>query len=626
MKKKQLLQIILAFTFLATAVNAQPLPIMVINTNDSGPGSLRQAALNAQPGATINFATHLDGETIGLTGGLILLNKDITIDASNLDALTIDANNTDRHFSVEEGVTTQFRGLTLINGNTTEYGGAIYNLGNTLIEHCNFSNNQTTAMGGALANVSGTPASYLEVRNSTFTGNESGQDGGAVWSGSNTVLANCTFDGNYCIDDGGAIATTRGTISLEACTVINNTADDKAGGVFLHALDDTSTVTNCYIDGNTSDGGGGGLFSSQTLIMMGTTISNNRDTHPSISYGGAILNWHTIIATNCTFSGNSVVNLGGAIVNNGVVILDFCTITENASIGYGGGIYNGSNAQCILGNTIIAGNTASNTGHDIWWIDGGSIISHGYNILGNSAINTTFPATTGDQLDVDPTLEPLQDDGSGIPTHAAMCSPAIDAANPAATVSTDQRGIPRPYGTAPDIGAYEFQAGNPQVYSTADDGSCGTLRSVIASAPAGAAITFAPGLDGATISLLSGEIVIDKNLVIDASVISSLIVDGNNSSRIFRVMLGATVEFYGLTFINGSAAGGAAVHNTGSAAFNDCEFSNNNASLYGGAIHSSEVSSSLEIQNCEFSNNEAPDGGAIFCESGSLNISNSTVS
>ncbi|MBP0006747.1 MAG: DNRLRE domain-containing protein [Cyanobacteria bacterium SBC] len=39
-------------------------------------------------------------------------------------------------------------------------------------------------------------------------------------------------------------------------------------------------------------------------------------------------------------------------------------------------------------------------------------------------------------------------------------SPAIDAANPNDFPATDQRGVPRPQGSGPDIGAYEFKAGD----------------------------------------------------------------------------------------------------------------------------------------------------------------------
>src|SRR6476661_10179319 len=43
--------------------------ITVININDSGPGSLRQALVDANNGDTINFASSLNGQRITLTSG-----------------------------------------------------------------------------------------------------------------------------------------------------------------------------------------------------------------------------------------------------------------------------------------------------------------------------------------------------------------------------------------------------------------------------------------------------------------------------------------------------------------------------------------------------------------------------
>ncbi len=61
-----------------------------------------------------------------------------------------------------------------------------------------------------------------------------------------------------------------------------------------------------------------------------------------------------------------------------------------------------------------------------------------------------------------PLLDPLQDNGGPTFTHALLQgSPAIDAAHNAHCLSTDQRGQPRPHGTACDIGAYETDGTEP---------------------------------------------------------------------------------------------------------------------------------------------------------------------
>src|SRR6476646_5822152 len=52
--------------------------IIVTNTNDNGPGSLRQALVDAQDGDTIQFDSSLNGQTITLSGELVI-DKNITI-------------------------------------------------------------------------------------------------------------------------------------------------------------------------------------------------------------------------------------------------------------------------------------------------------------------------------------------------------------------------------------------------------------------------------------------------------------------------------------------------------------------------------------------------------------------
>ena len=64
----------------AIAIAAHAATITVINTNDSGPGSLRQALADANDGDTINFDPALNGQTINLTSGELVIGKDITID------------------------------------------------------------------------------------------------------------------------------------------------------------------------------------------------------------------------------------------------------------------------------------------------------------------------------------------------------------------------------------------------------------------------------------------------------------------------------------------------------------------------------------------------------------------
>ena len=89
--------------------------ITVTNTNDSGPGSLRSAILNAPSGATINFAANLDGQTIGLTSGQLALRKNLTITGPGADRLTVSGTNTSRVFDIQSA-TVAISGLSITGG------------------------------------------------------------------------------------------------------------------------------------------------------------------------------------------------------------------------------------------------------------------------------------------------------------------------------------------------------------------------------------------------------------------------------------------------------------------------------------------------------------------------------
>ena len=108
------------------------------------------------------------------------------------------------------------------------------------------------------------------------------------------------------------------------------------------------------------------------------------------------------------------------------------------------------------------------------------------------------------------------------------------------------------------------QAATLTVTSTADSGA-GSLRQAIADAVSGDTIDFA--LDGCpcTITLTSGELVIDKSLTIQGPGANLLAVSGNSATRVFSVTAD-DVEMVGLHItrgfnhqgIGGGRAGGAA--------------------------------------------------------------------
>jgi hypothetical protein len=144
----------------------------------------------------------------------------------------------------------------------------------------------------------------------------------------------------------------------------------------------------------------------------------------------------------------------------------------------GGGL-RGNGYSVTTSNSIFANNTVSIAEPDF----SGALTSHGYNLIGNTEGTTITGTTTGNQLNVNPLLGPLQDNGGPTQTCALLTgSPAIDQGQPYGITLADQRGAYRPYdfpnipnaagGNGSDIGAFEVSTLTPRsAVSRKDHGS-----------------------------------------------------------------------------------------------------------------------------------------------------------
>lgn len=158
-----------------------------------------------------------------------------------------------------------------------------------------------------------------------------------------------------------------------------------------------------------------------------------------------------------------------------------------------------------------------------------------------------------------------------------------------------------------------------------DAGTAGdqcSLRAAIQetnNAPTNDTITFAPALNGSTITLTSALDAINGNLVItgpgsDLLTIRRSSAGGTPDFRIFRINPGQTVSMLGLTLTNGSAVGapgsnsGGGISNDGTLTLSDCVITNNSASASGGGLSNG---GSLTVNNSSVSNNTASSGAGI---------------
>lgn len=326
----------------ALTISAHATTIIVSNTNDNGPGSLRQALVEANDGDTID-ATGVSG-TITLTSGQLLVDKSVTINGAGAEVLALDGNAISRVFEIVGGAkTVSISGVTIRNGQGGNGGG---------------------------------------IENAT-------------------------------------------TVTL---TIINSTLSGNAAGL------------------------GGGVFNSGTLTIINSTFSNNM-----ASQGGGIYNPGSgmLTITNSTFSGNAAPVAGGASFNVGTLQIANTTLSDNSSP-LGGGVFNIGTLQ--IGNTILnAGASGANIANN-----GGTVTSHGYNL--SSDDGGGFLTGPGDQINTNPRLGPLQDNGGPTFTHELLPgSPAIDAGDPNFTPPPffDQRGqgFPRVVNARIDKGSFEVQSG-----------------------------------------------------------------------------------------------------------------------------------------------------------------------
>jgi hypothetical protein len=403
----------------AMAMQAHASTITVSNTNDSGPGSLRQALVNANDGDTINFAVT---GNIALTSGGLVIDKNVTISGPGANELSIDGNQGDFVFAVDPDKTATISGLTVRNGQV-----GIGNVGTLTVSNCAINGNSY----GGLSNVANGQTSTnatLTIANSIVRDNSGPGIYNSAFMGSATItILNSTVTGNGCgISTSGFEGGTNITVSNS--TIRGNSAD-LGGGIYSYWS--AVTIVNSTLSGNSAGTGGGGIYAEGPLVEI----------------------------SNSTISGNSAATSGGAIFNNasGYLRIDNSTLNGN-SAGSGGGIYTVSGVD--VSNTIL---NAGAFGENIF-NNGGVVTSYGYNLSSDSGGG--FLTGPGDQINTNPLLGPLQDNGGPTFTHAlSLRSPAIDAGDPNFTPPPfyDQRDLPfvRVFHGRIDIGSFEAQSRRP---------------------------------------------------------------------------------------------------------------------------------------------------------------------
>jgi hypothetical protein len=280
-----------------------------------------------------------------------------------------------------------------------------------------------------------------------------------ISSGERATISGLTIRNGHDDNVGGGIENENGaTLTIANSTVSSNTAGSVGnpavlgGGIYNLG---TLTIVNSTVSGNVAggtSGGGGGIFNNGPLTISNSTVSANTALTGAGVHNSDLAT--TVTITNSTFSGNAASAYGGACFNGGPMQIGNSTFSGN-SARTGGGI--------LVFGPLQIGNTVLNTGDSGKNIDSFglvTVVSLGYNLSSDDGSgHLTGP---GDQINTDPLVGPLQDNGGPTFTHALLPgSPAVDAGDPnfGPPPRQDQRGrgFARVVHRRIDIGSFEAQ-------------------------------------------------------------------------------------------------------------------------------------------------------------------------
>ncbi|MGB0133515.1 choice-of-anchor Q domain-containing protein [Dokdonella sp.] len=266
--------------------------------------------------------------------------------------------------------------------------------------------------------------------------------------------------GGVAIDNRGCLQALRTRIVNNTDTAATGSGFSSSGGVSTTGEDSCLVLEDSELSGNRGDQSGAiHVTGGASIILRRSLIAQNEARFSGaieISRGIEVRLENTTISDN---AGNP-----GAILNDGgtILVLINSTVTGNHgsnSMAVVGGIQDvhGGFGLTFLSNTILAGNGPGFSADDC---------SKGQSLDGGNIIGTTagcqYSALPGDQINADPGLGPLADNGGLSRSHLPGPN-AIDHGAAAPCLFLDQRRIGRPLdgdgdGIAQcDVGAVELR-------------------------------------------------------------------------------------------------------------------------------------------------------------------------
>ncbi|MBK8040935.1 MAG: hypothetical protein IPK22_27945 [Verrucomicrobiaceae bacterium] len=292
---------------------------VVINTNNAGEGTLRQAVLNAEAIAGANTIT-FEGSvfTDGLADSIrfstshpsgvaaLVINSTVTIQGPSAARLSLSGIDTRRVLHVDSSGNVQLNDLVIMEGNASGGGGGggIVNSGTLLLLRCTVTGNRCASIdsdrpgGGAIVS-SGTLTIINSLLSNNMDASRNTEAAGAILTTGTCRLVNSTISGNQCTNfnarsQAGALhyftGVRSGALTLENCTLTANTVNLAGSASGLHQSSSiftgphvyATTLRNTIIAGNVSNGANpdvDGISNSAngTFTSAGGNVIGNSD-------------------------------------------------------------------------------------------------------------------------------------------------------------------------------------------------------------------------------------------------------------------------------------------------------------------------------------------------------------
>lgn len=322
----------------------------------------------------------------------------------------------------------------------------------------------------------------------------------------------------------------------------------------------------------------------------------------------------TVDVRNSTFHRNEAPTAAGILVSGATMTMTHLTLVDNlAGGGEADGIFKRRGLARLRNSIVVGSGGAFNC-------TGGLDDSHG-----NFSADGSCSSLPGG----DPLLAAV----TGYPGYFPLLdgSPAVNAADPAFCLETDQVGKARPLGGGCDIGAFESATATSAEVLPASQQQVGcTLSDQILAANTNTAVGGCPAGTSHDIISLTEDITLSEPLPLIKGTITvegnGHTISGDNRFPIFTIVGGKfTIRDLTLTAGNSAQDGGAILVQGAELLIENATFTNNRSEKGGGAISTLPSNISLTIRDSLFKDNASDSGGgAILVYGGAAAITGST--